>query len=155
MQTEAEKVGYLWINEPAEGACVEDCVREATGAYQRARNEFETLILCGTGAGAAYCIMLAGRFSPDGVWIEPFQNGECESFFQTLRACSPKLFAVCARTEILLPEDVSKRDRRRLKRFLNQMREADKNVEVVHGKGDGEKMLRNRAIHGRIIKTLA
>ena len=155
MRTAAENIGYLWIDEPEECVCVSDCIRTATEAYQRARKEFERLILCGIGAGGAYCVMLAGRFSPEGVWIEPFRDGSCDKFFQTLRSCAPNLFAVCARTDILLPDGVSARDRKRILRFTGQMRAAEKSVEVLKRGADNGNGLRNRAIHGRIIKTLA
>ncbi len=148
--------GSLLVCAPKAGDDRWRCVNESVAAYQRARRAYERLTLDGSGAGAAYCLMLAQRFSPDGLILAPCDSDcSCESFFKAVRENVRGLYAVCCSVRILLPMRVAAGDNRRIRRMLAQMHSGEKSCELISGDREIELIIENALNRGGIIKTLA
>lgn len=159
MQRALKQRGLLMVFAPEAGADEQRCRQEAVSAYQRAREAFSHLTLLGEGAGCAYCLMLAERFSPDAIVLAPCIRTDAgvsaEEFLFAVRRCARGLYAVCAPVTVLLPEALNASDERGIKRLLKQLRSAEKRVQRFSGVEDIAKVAENMANRARTIKTLA
>ncbi len=148
--------GSLLVCPPKAGDDRGRCVYESVSAYQRARSAYGKLTLVGSGAGAAYCLMLAQRFSPDELILAPCEpDGSCDMFFKSVRENVRGLYAVCCSVRILLPMRVASCDNRRVRRMLAQTHSREKSCELFRSDREIELTLENALNRGGVIKTLA
>lgn len=135
-----------------------DALAEAMSAYQGARKAHARLTLCGIGAGCAYALMLAQRFTVEQIWLAPFiasdraEAQDTRKLKRAMRITHGELYAVYAPIILMLPECSNHAQRALSKRIFAGVISKEKQIITYKNADEARAALLNASERASVTK---